>query len=151
MALDRPKTNPETPYPKAVERAVQLGILEERLENIQKSIDRLEAKQHPCVQDAKIATMDTRHRVLSGILGAVALAVLGSFGLILGTCQATSHAAGVNETRIENHSARIGRLETSIAEMNKAREADTLRILEAIRSGGASASSRHRTPAPDEE
>jgi hypothetical protein len=136
VAPNRPKTMPETPMPKAIERAVALAEVEADVEWIKQALVRIEAKPPMCVQDAKIAAMDARHRVVTGVLAAVALAVLGAFGTILATCQSTSHAAGVNETRIESHSQRILAVERSIAEMNKAREADTVRILEAIRGRG---------------
>lgn len=138
---ERPKTNPGiraeavmTPIPKAIAReAARLGEVETDIEWIKGSLQRLEARPHVCVQDAKIASIEARHKVVTAIMAAIALAVLGAFGTILATCQSTSHAAGVNETRIENHSARILGIERSMAEAEKARQADTVRILEAIR------------------
>ena len=133
MPLDRPKTNPQTPIPKEIVREARLTEAETDIEWIKASLARLESRPHICVQERYIESLMTWRKIVGSILAAFALTFLGIVSTILVTCQQTGHAQGVTETRIEDHSRRISSIEKSLTEMDQARRADTLTILEAIR------------------
>lgn len=114
-------------------REARLTGLENDIDWIKGSLTRLEARPHVCIQEAPIAGLQTWKKITGGVASVFAALLIALCVFFITTCQQQSHAAGVNETRLDNHSERIITLERNLREMDKARQADTAKILEAIR------------------
>lgn len=133
----RPKTSPETPVPKALAREYAMGEMSADLEWIKSTLSELKGREYTCYKESELSSLKTWRKILSGILAAVALTLLGSMSVFLVTCENQSEARGAAMTRIENHSTRINTVEQSLRRLEDQQQQSTTAILTAIRESRA--------------
>jgi len=124
----RPKTSPESPVPKAF----TLGEMSADIQWIKTTLEELKGREYVCYKEGEISGLRTWRKILSGILAAVAITLLGSTTMFLVTCEQQSEARGVLVTRVDNHSTRITTMEQTLHRMEEKQQESTAKILSAI-------------------
>lgn len=117
------------------EQSETLAVMARDIKFLTEAVAELKNRPPSCHRDGEIQVLQGRQKWLSGILAAIALVLLGSLSVVLTTCEKQSHTEGVTVTQIKANSDKIIAIEKSLTDLNKAREQDTLRIIEEIRNG----------------